>query len=156
MGGGAAKSPEDVKGGTAMADAGDSSFYKQVHRLIAKRLSEESNRRGRERRSYRCIQRLAPCTGDQVPAMSEFREVVCQDLSAGGFSYLCSTPPEADTLAVELGKAPVLIYVTACVVHVSEVRSGGERQFLVGCRFTGRLGPLAEESSKKVEYVAAK
>lgn len=138
-----------------MADAGDSSFYKQVHRLIAKRLSEDSNRRGPRRSSYRCIQRLAPCTGGQVPGMSEFREVVCQDLSAGGFSYLTPAPPEADILAVELGKAPVLIYVTACVVHISEVRSGAERQYLVGCRFTGRLGPLTEDGSEKAEQVSA-
>lgn len=138
-----------------MADAGDSSFYKQVHRLIAKRLAEDPNRRGPQRRNYRCIQRLAPCTGDQVPGMSEFREVICQDLSAGGFSYLTPTPPETDTLAVELGKAPVLIYVTACVVHVSEIQSGAERQYLVGCRFTGRLGPLNEASPEKAEPISA-
>lgn len=130
-----------------MADAGDSSFYKQVHRLIAKRLNEDANRRGRKRSSYRCIQRLAPCTGQQVPELSEFREVVCQDLSAGGFSYLSTVTPEAETLAVELGKAPVLIYVTARVIHVSEVRSDGKRQFLIGCRFTGRLEPRAEEAA---------
>lgn len=130
-----------------MADAGDSSFYKQVHRLIATRLSEDANRRGRQRRSYRCIQRLAPCTGDQVPELSEFREVVCQDLSAGGFSYLSSSTPDTETLAVELGRAPVLIYVTARVIHVSEVRSDGERQYLIGCRFTGRLESLTEEAA---------
>lgn len=138
-----------------MADAGDSSFYKQVHRLIAKRLSEDSNRRGPRRSNYRCIQRLAPCTGDQVPGMSEFQEVVCQDLSAGGFSYLASAPPDTETLAVELGKAPVLIYVTACVVHVSEIRSGAERQYLVGCRFTGRLGPLSDENLEQAEPLSA-
>jgi len=134
-----------------MADDGDSSFYKQVHRLIATRLNEDVNRRGRERRSYRCVQRLAPCTGEQVPSMSEFREVVCQDLSAGGFSYISSEAPDAETLVVELGKAPVLIYVTACVVHVSEVLTEAERQFLIGCRFTGRLGPLAAKGSQQAE-----
>ncbi|HUY90692.1 MAG TPA: hypothetical protein VMV10_18300 [Pirellulales bacterium] len=86
-----------------MADASDSSFYKQVHRLIAKRLSEDANRRGPQRRNYRCVQRLAACTGEQVPELAEFREVVCQDLSAGGFSYLSTATPETETLAVELG-----------------------------------------------------
>lgn len=130
-----------------MADAGDSSFYKQVHRLIAKRLNEDANRRGRQRCSYRCIQRLAPCSGDQVPELSEFREVVCQDLSAGGFSYLSDVTPATETLAVELGQAPVLIYVTARVIHVSEVRTDGERQYLIGCRFTGRLESLSDEAA---------
>ena len=137
-----------------MADAGDTSFYKQVHRLIAKRLNEDGNRRGPERRSYRCIQRLAPCTGEQVPGLSEFREVVCQDLSAGGFSYVSAAPPETETLAVELGKAPVLIYVTACVIHVSEVWSGAARQYLVGCRFTGRLAPLNQDGVEPAEQVS--
>jgi hypothetical protein len=130
----------------AMAEAGDSSFYKQVHRLIAARLSEANDRRGKQRRGYRCLQRLAPCFGDQMPSLSQFCEVECQDLSAGGFSYLAAEPPECETLAVELGKAPVLIYVTARIIHISEVWSGSETNYLIGCRFTGRLSPLNTDS----------
>lgn len=122
-----------------MSDAGDTSIYKQVHRLIAARLSEDRNRRGKQRRGYRCIQRLAPCADEQVPGLAEFRDVECQDLSAGGFSFLADTAPACEMLAVELGKAPVLIYVMARVVHISENWSGAERKILVGCRFTGRL-----------------
>jgi hypothetical protein len=122
-----------------MSDAGDTSFYKQVHRLIAERLSEDRNRRGKQRRGYRCIQRLAPCVDEQVPGLGAFRDVECQDLSAGGFSFLADTAPACELLAVELGKAPVLIYVVARIVHISENWSGGERKILVGCRFTGRL-----------------
>ncbi|HUY90691.1 MAG TPA: hypothetical protein VMV10_18295 [Pirellulales bacterium] len=47
-----------------------------------------------------------------------------------------------------------MIYVTARVIHVSEVRSGGERQYLIGCRFTGRLASLAEEAAESDVQVA--
>lgn len=82
-----------------------------------------------------------------MPSLSQFRDVECQDLSAGGFSYVAVEPPECETLAVELGKAPVLIYVTARIVHISETLAGAETRFLIGCRFTGRLGPAGYESA---------
>ena len=115
----------------------DLAFYKEVHRLIARHLHPD--RRGGDRNAYRCVQRLAPLIGEQVPPLSEFKEVKCQDLSPGGFSFLCDSPPEYESYAVELGKAPVLIYVTARILHISEVRQGLRVQFLAGCRFTGRL-----------------
>lgn len=124
-----------------MSELGDSSFYNQVHRLISASVSESSERRGKERRGYRCVQRLAPLSGDNMPGLSQFCDVECHDLSAGGFSFVATEPPDCETLAVELGKAPVLIYVTARIVHISEIWSGAETRFLIGCRFTGRLDP---------------
>lgn len=116
----------------------DVAFYKEVHRLLRAR-QRGDNRRNRDRKTYQCIQRLAPLVTGHTPALAEFQEVKCQDLSPGGFSFLCAQPPEHETYVVELGKPPVLIYVTARVVHVSELRADSLVQFLVGCRFTGRL-----------------
>ena len=115
----------------------DAAFYKDVHRLITRQLN--ADRRGGDRNAYRCVQRIAPLIGEQLPPLSQFCEVKCQDLSPGGFSFVCDAPPEYENYAVELGKPPVLIYVTARVVHVSELRQGSRVQFLAGCRFTGRL-----------------
>ena len=115
----------------------DVAFYRDVHRLIARHL--HADRRGGDRSDYRCVQRIAPLIGEQVPPLSEFEEVKCQDLSPGGFSFVCDAPPTHEDFAVELGKPPVLIYVTARVLHISEVRMGPRVQFLAGCRFTGRL-----------------
>lgn len=115
----------------------DVAFYKEVHRLIAKQL--HGNRRTGDRSAYQCVQRIAPLVGDELPPLSEFKEVRCQDLSPGGFSFACDTPPDDEKYAVELGRAPVLIYVTARVVHVSEIRIDSRVQYLAGCRFTGRL-----------------
>lgn len=127
----------------------DVAFYKEVHRLLRARQRGE-NRRNRDRKTYQCVQRLAPLVTGRTPPLSEFAGVKCQDLSPGGFSFLCAQPPEHETYVVELGKPPVLIYVTARVVHVSELRAGVQVQFLVGCRFTGRLnsdGSEARDSS---------
>ncbi|HEX7377863.1 MAG TPA: PilZ domain-containing protein [Pirellulales bacterium] len=115
----------------------DVTFYKDVHRLIMSQL--QSERRGGDRNSYPCLQRVAPLLGDRPPPLAEFQEVKCQDLSPGGFSFVCDAPPEYEDYAVELGKPPVLIYVTAKVIHVSELRQGRHVRFLAGCRFTGRL-----------------
>lgn len=117
----------------------DVAFYKDVHRFIAQRVASTSDRRDRDRNSFQCVQRLAPLTGDELPPMAAFEEVKCQDLSPGGFSFLSPTAPEHEDYVVELGKSPVLIYVTARVVHVSELRLRSKSQYLVGCRFTGRF-----------------
>ncbi|HVX12811.1 MAG TPA: PilZ domain-containing protein [Pirellulales bacterium] len=115
----------------------DVAFYKDVHRLITRHM--QGDRRAGDRSAYRCVQRIAPLIGEQVPPLADFYEVKCQDLSPGGFSFTCDTPPDYENYAVELGKSPVLIYVTARVVHVSELRQAQRVQFLAGCRFTGRL-----------------
>ena len=115
----------------------DVAFYKDVHRLITRQL--QGDRRAGDRSAYRCVQRIAPLVGESVPPLCAFQEVKCQDLSPGGFSFLCDAPPDHEDYAVELGKAPVLIYVTARIMHISEVRNGSRVQFLAGCRFTGRL-----------------
>jgi len=125
----------------ATPNAVDAAFYKQVHRLVSKRLEAGDGDRDKQRRGARCVQRIAPCLDGRMPELAAFREVECQDLSAGGFSYLWPEPSQAETLAVELGVAPVLIYVTAHVVHVSEIRLGADVKFLVRCRFIGRLAP---------------
>jgi hypothetical protein len=143
--GGAIEPRQALRGFSAMSDAGDTSFYKQVHRLIAARLSESRNRRDKQRRGYRCIQRLAPCPDGQLPNLAAFRDVECHDLSAGGFSFLADAAPACEMLAVELGQAPVLIYVLARIVHISENWSGAEKKILVGCRFTGRVAPTPSD-----------
>jgi len=127
----------------------DAAFYKQVHRLVSKRVQTGDANREKQRRGARCVQRIAACLDGRMPELVAFQEVECQDLSAGGFSYLWTEPTQAETLAVELGVAPVLFYVTARVVHVSEIRLGADVRFLVRCRFIGRLTP--EEALAKDE-----
>ena len=97
-----------------------------------------ADRRQRPRRSYPYRQRVAPVIGDVQPAIDDFREVKCNDISAGGFSYLDSVPPTSETLVVALGVPPKVTYMTAQVAYVTRVDRDGERLFQVGCNYVHR------------------
>ena len=88
------------------------------------------------------MQRMAPYHGGgELPDEAEFREVRCHDLSAGGISFLCAEPPEAQTLVVQLGKGDNVRYMIARVAHIVAVGESAEFQFRVGCSFVERLHP---------------
>ncbi|MBI2823209.1 MAG: PilZ domain-containing protein [Planctomycetia bacterium] len=96
----------------------------------------DDERRDRARRPYNRVQLIAACVeGGPAPSQSEFRAVLCRDLSEQGFSYVAESPPETVSLVLALGDPNDGVYYTARVAHCS--RDGA--QFLVGCRFTGRL-----------------
>ena len=119
----------------------DASFYEMVHQLLEPNETDaEAERRGRERRAFPKVQLIAPLVDGRMPQQSAFRQVQCHDLSARGFSFLCSRPPECTHLVVGLGTSPSLLYLTAEVRHYSEVLQGDQNVYLVGCLFTGRMG----------------
>ena len=97
-----------------------------------------AERRGRPRRSYQYRQRVTEVVDGVLPNTADFREVLCSDISAGGFSFLADSTPKSDTLVVALGIFPKVTHVTAQVAHVSRVERDGKRMFLVGCNYTGR------------------
>jgi len=94
------------------------------------------------RRAERCAfgyrQRIAPMFGRGLPSEEKFFEVVCKDISASGIAFFMDRPPDFDTLAVELGCPPNQSYFFAHVVRVTKVDRGGQKRYLVGCRFTGK------------------
>jgi len=95
-------------------------------------------RRRRPRRAYPYFQLVAFCTGDGLPDKSAFKEVRCNDIAAGGFSFFSPTPPPSETLVVALGTPPKLIYLVAQVAHVTRTQHNGEKTYLIGCNYTGR------------------
>ena len=97
-----------------------------------------ADRRGRPRRSYPYHQSIAPIINGKLPARSELVRVQCNDIAAGGFSYLSDSPPPSDMLVVALGHSPNLTYVTAEIVHLTRVKRNGQNAYLVGCTYTGR------------------
>ena len=144
----------------------DAGFFKLIHKLAGSSQREgDSERRGRPRRPFMTVQRVAPCSGQEVPADEKFFEVQCNDLSEAGFSFFMPDQPEFDTLVVELGVPPNMVYVGAEVMNSNDVllypnrlveRIGGEtdntdrlrldgdstngkQMVLVGCRFTHRM-----------------
>jgi len=96
-------------------------------------------RRRRPRRSYPYHQLVAPILDGKLPGERDFVRVRCNDIAAGGFSFLASEPPPSNALIVALGNAPNLTHVTAQVVHVTRVKRRGKFTYLVGCGYTGRV-----------------
>lgn len=96
------------------------------------------DRRRRPRRSYPYSQRIAPIIEGKLPGRDTFVEVQCNDIAAGGFSYVSPAPPASDMLVVALGAPPNLTYLTVQVAHVNRIKNNGQRMFLVGCNYVGR------------------
>jgi len=95
-------------------------------------------RRNRVRRSYPYRQWIAPILDGKLPALSEFVEMECNDIGVGGFSFLSSGPPASDRLVVALGTSSNSTYMIAEVAHVTRVERDQQRQYLIGCSYSGR------------------
>ncbi|HVX64223.1 MAG TPA: hypothetical protein VHC19_26610 [Pirellulales bacterium] len=98
-----------------------------------------SDRRIFVRRWFPHKQFVAPYQGGCLPNGKLFREVTCQDVSAAGFSFLSSHPPEFDALVVALGVAPDMTYMTARVVNRIKIADDPAPLYRIGCRFSGRI-----------------
>jgi PAS domain S-box-containing protein len=95
--------------------------------------------RSSPRRVFQHQQWIGPMIGTRLPQRDDFFEVVCEDISAGGISFLMDQPPRFQRMIVALGKPPALTYFTASVARVVEKTIDGQKRHLVGCRFTGRI-----------------
>jgi len=97
-----------------------------------------AERRKRPRRYYPYRQKVAAVIDGKLPEMDQFVEVECNDIAAGGFSFLTTRAPASDTLVVALGIAPRITFLTAHVAHVTPTQRGGRKCFVVGCAYVGR------------------
>lgn len=95
-------------------------------------------RRVAERRVFECVQLLAPFDGDQMPSQEDFRQVLCRDLSATGFSFVTYRQPPTDFVIIALGAVPFKFFV-AEIAHTSRAETANTTNFRVGCRFVRRL-----------------
>jgi PAS domain S-box-containing protein len=91
------------------------------------------------RRSFRFPQKIAPLRGATSPSPEQFFEVLCEDLSAGGFSFYLDRRPDFNQLVVMLGQEPEISYLTAQVVRNTPKKIQGREMFLIGCRFNDRF-----------------
>ena len=128
----------------AVQIATDASFFNLVHDLIeaekqrsADALSS-SDHRSAERHAFACQQLLAPFRQRRLPSQAEFRPVLCQDLSPGGFAFFLSDRPDFDELIVALGQVPFQFF-TAQVQNQTRTRVKRSLGYRIGCRFTGRI-----------------
>jgi len=96
-------------------------------------------RRRKPRRSYPYSQRIAPILDGKRPDLSDFSEIQCNDIAAGGFSFISDSPPVSDCYVVALGCPPKFTFLTAQIAHVTRVQHEGQRRFLIGCNYAGRV-----------------
>jgi hypothetical protein len=97
-------------------------------------------RRHQKRLSFPSTQRIAAWNRRDYPPAAAFEEVQCHDLSVRGFSFLYSNPPSFESLIAILsgvGMGPLCMAAEVC--HFREGFWNRERQFLVGCRFVGKV-----------------
>jgi hypothetical protein len=96
-----------------------------------------------ERRPYPTWQYIAPTT-DSLPEPSEFRDVYCHDISVGGISYLSPEVPTDMQICITCGSAPDWLVMEAQVANYRSVQYKGLPMYLIGCRFSRRLGSFSE------------
>ena len=128
----------DVRGPDSSPDAG-------------RRPAEETgkDRRTSPRLAFRHRQRIAAISAGRPPTASDFFEVDCRDVSAGGFAFYLDREPGFNRLVVALGKRPEETFFVAEIVRVTPEIARGRRRVLVGCRFIGRIsspGSIAQST----------
>ena len=128
----------------------DAAFFTMMHgiRREAGLWNAGIDRRSVERHTFACRQWIAVYDADDADQERTFREVDCQDLSTGGFSFLVPEIPEGEQLCVRLGAPGKFVYLNGQMVSCRPIDTDGAPGFLIGCRFTGRTVdaglPIAE------------
>lgn len=98
-----------------------------------------TERRRHPRAAFRGLQRIAPYREGRMPPPSEFRQVACQSISAGGFSFFQKEPLIEREFVVTLTIGGQPKHFKARVVHAEATFTEDGLQFLVGCAFAGRI-----------------
>lgn len=117
----------------------DADLFTAIHRALDEQeRSAPPERRQTERRSFQCLQLLAPFDGATMPSVEDYTRMRCHDLSPSGFSYIADARPASKLLVAALGRTPLKFFV-AEVVNVRPIDVEGMRKLLVGCRFVRRI-----------------
>ena len=118
----------------------DISFYALVHHVLEASREDDAaaERRTGRRRSYSCLQWIAPYIDGKLPAADEFRRVQCVDLSSSGFSYLTDDSADYEYVVVALG-SPATHFLSGEIVRRTAVPHEGKNCVRMGCRFVARL-----------------
>lgn len=103
----------------------------------------KKERRAHKRQNCHAIYQVAPFIPDASPEMHAFANVRLTDFSGGGCALLLTSRPAARSFVVAIEKPEGPIYLIAEVVRVTEQGrdDSGQRRFVIGCRFTGRISP---------------
>lgn len=102
--------------------------------------SQKIERRASPRRKYPYVQWVAPLRSGCLPPLSFFEPIRCLDISTGGIAYASPSLPKHQKIVIVLGpKGGTMRYLTAAIVRIVPRGEFGSGDFLIGCRFTGRI-----------------
>ena len=118
----------------------DVGLFETITGLIREQqTASRQNRRAASRHQFECVQLLAPYDGETLPALEDFRHVLCHDISRSGLSFLAHEKPETNRVVVALGKIPPSFFV-AEILHICPTVTSSGHEYQIGCRFLHRLG----------------
>ena len=101
--------------------------------------SKPAECRKTQRRNFVCWQLVAEYNGESLPVQQDFQLRLCQDISAGGISFLSDEWPQSEELVVALGEIPFVFFHVRFVRAVRRKDLEGQ-PLQIGCRFIKRLG----------------
>jgi diguanylate cyclase (GGDEF)-like protein len=99
--------------------------------------------------------RIAPFVDGRFPEPDVFTEVLFQDISSTGFSYVLDEKPDYELVLLVWGTGSGRTYMTASVEYCANVGTSREPSFLVVCRFTARVNIQACEAEDALETVVS-
>lgn len=100
--------------------------------------AESQERRRNERRNFVCWQLVAEYDGFSFPLQEDFQLRLCQDISAGGISFLSDERPRSEDLIIALGPIPFIFFHVRFARAVRRKDLEGE-PLMIGCKFVKRL-----------------
>ncbi len=106
-------------------------------------------RRQNERREFPYYQSIAPSPDGLMPALGEFFEVRCKDISPNGFAFFVRRPPTHRQFVVALGPKSSHVFLHAEVRHIQSCVLDGKRMYVVGCRYVGREKSWTEVAAEE-------
>jgi len=133
----------------------DAALYSLVHELIDTSAPGRRERRSELRMSFIARQRIAPWSGEALPAENDYFDVQCYDLTRAGFSFIVPRQPPFTRLVARFGISPTETVMGAIIRNCRHVvlhddgtivpqqpattSPAGHTLVLVGCRFTHRI-----------------
>jgi len=111
-------------------------FAEELDRLAA---TEKQERRQAPRRAFPAIQAIAPYDGSSMPEPGMFRPTRCYDLSRVGSRFF--GPPSRPPVRGHPPEEPAILVDALGEVARREPVAGLNNEYLVCCRFIGRIKP---------------
>lgn len=97
-----------------------------------------NERRRTPRRNFVCWQLVAEYKGNTLPVQQDFQLRLCQNISAGGVTYLAKEPPKNEDLVIALGAIP-FVFFHVRFIRATRRKDLEDQPLLIACRFIKRV-----------------